>query len=131
MAKKSNGKQKREKGEPRTQLLYAFDVERARGLRDEKYKGKENLVAVVLRVLCATNKEAYTFAQMAELVKAETGKLPSRAQFPLNKMKSEKILKATKERGEGAVAPKPKKARKPRAKKQTETASETTSEAAA
>src|SRR6266404_2482739 len=78
MAKKSS-KAKAPKGErqPRTQLVYTFNAEKARELRDGSYKEKNNLVAVTLRVLCASRKEGFTFDQMAALVKEETGKLPT------------------------------------------------------
>src|SRR5437867_368613 len=68
---KTKSKSKAPKGErqPRTQLMYAFNAEKARELRDEQYKEKKNLVATVLRVLCASRKEGFTFDQMAELVK--------------------------------------------------------------
>jgi len=107
-AKKSSKKAASVAAGPRKQLLYSFDAEKAKALRSDEYKGKESLVATLLNVLVAGRKEQYNFAEMADLYKAETGKPVSRAQFPLNKLKALKVLKATKER----EAPAPAKASK-------------------
>lgn len=103
------------KRKERVRRPYVFDMDKARKLRDENYKGKDNATATLLRGLITADKEGYTIPEMVK-ISGFKGKVSEFGIPPV--LFAEGVLERTRERkAKPRRAAKPKRAAKPRAPK--------------
>lgn len=103
------------KRKERVRRPYVFDMDKARKLRDENYKGKDNATATLLRGLITADKEGYTIPEMVK-ISGFKGKVSEFGIPPV--LFAEGVLERTRERkAKPRRAAKPKRPAKPRALK--------------